>query len=157
MKANMKQAITLAHEIKDITGEVEPYAIREAVSMLSPCLMSEGLDDVTLSLGGSEWRFIREDHIDQTMQDELADDTYLLGCFHADFLARILDIDLDVIEAMQKAEAFDALGKLILSLGKLEQLKSEYADADGYGPHFAHYDSETHELTSQPYYSFKLG
>lgn len=157
MKNNMKQAITLAHEVKDITGEVEPYAIREAVSMLSPCLMSEGLDDVTLDLGGSEWRFIREDHIDQIMQEELAADTYVLGCFHADFLARILYIDIGVLESMQKAEAFDAVGKLILSMGKLEQLQSAYKDLDGYGHHFAHYDFETHKLTSQPYYSFKLG
>lgn len=85
-------------------------------------------------------RFISEQHIDRIQQDELQCDVYVLGCFNAWFLADVLDIDQDVIESMQKAEAFEAIGKLIISMGKLATLQEGYVSADGYGPHFNQYD-----------------
>lgn len=101
-------------------------------------------------------RFIRADAIDQIQQEELAEDEYMLGCFNASFLADVLDIDQDVIEAMQKAEAYEAIGKLILSLGKLEELQEAYASADGYGHHFNGYDfsEEQVELDGVDYFVF---
>lgn len=91
-------------------------------------------------------RFISDSTIDQIQQDELSSDEYILGCFNASFLAGILNIDQDVIDAMQKAEAYEAVGKLIISLGKLEELQAEYASADGYGHHFNSYDFGEEEL-----------
>jgi len=91
-------------------------------------------------------RFIDADCIDDIQQEELSGDEYMLGCFNSWFLADILGIDEDVILAMQKAEAFEAIGKLVLSMGKLEELQKEYAAADGYGHHFNHYDGEEEEL-----------
>ena len=85
-------------------------------------------------------RFINEDNIDRIMQEELSNDEYILGCFNAWFIADILNIDSDVIEEMQKAEAYTAIGKLILSMGKLEELQEKYALADGYGHHFNSWD-----------------
>ena len=85
-------------------------------------------------------RFIHGDQIDFIQQEELESDLYLLGCFNAPFLSGILGIDSDVIEAMQKSDAFEALGKLIISMDKLEELQQQYASADGYGRHFNHYD-----------------
>lgn len=92
-------------------------------------------------------RFVRDDAIDQIQQDELASDEYILGCFNADFLADVLGIDQEVIEAMQKAEAFEAIGKLIISMGKLEALQQAYASADGYGHHFNGYDFSEEEIS----------
>lgn len=92
-------------------------------------------------------RFISEGAIDQIQQDELESDLYALGCFNAWFLADVLDIDQDVIEEMQKAEAFTAIGKLIINMGKLAELQQEYARQDGYGHHFNLYDSSEEELT----------
>lgn len=91
-------------------------------------------------------RFINSNGIDQIMQDELAGDAYILGCFNAWLLADVLGIDQDVIEAMQKAEAFEAIGKLVISLGKLEELQEEYARQDGLGAHFNRYDGSEEEL-----------
>lgn len=91
-------------------------------------------------------RFIHSDDIDEIMADELAADEYLLGCFNSWFLADVLDIDIDVINAMQKAEAFEAIGKLIISMDKLTELASAYASADGYGHHFNPYDGSEAEL-----------
>ena len=102
----------------------------------------------------NRFRFIRQDKIDEIQQEELSCDEYILGCFNAWFLADVLDIDMDVIESMQKAEAYEALGKLVLSLDKLETLQEQYVSADGYGHHFAHYDHYEHELGE--YYAFRV-
>ena len=91
-------------------------------------------------------RFINSNEIDQIQQDELSSDEYILGCFNAWFIADVLNIDLDVIEAMQKSEAFEAIGKLIISMDKLEDLQEAYARADGYGHHFNHYDGSEEEI-----------
>lgn len=85
-------------------------------------------------------RFISEQHIDRIQQNELKSDLYVLGCFNALFLADVLDIDQDVIDSMQKAEAYEAIGKLIISMNKLATLQEGYASADGYGHHFNYYD-----------------
>lgn len=91
-------------------------------------------------------RFINSDSIDEIQQDEISSDLYCLGCFNDWFIADVTGIDVDVIQAMQKAEAFEAIGKLIISLGKLQELQSEYASADGYGHHFNSYDGNEEEL-----------
>ncbi len=97
-------------------------------------------------------RFIKESAIDEIQCEELSSDLYILGCFNAWFLADVLDIDQDVIEAMQKAEAYEALGKLIVSMCKLPELQAAYASADGYGHHFNRYDGNQEEIAG--YYVF---
>lgn len=92
-------------------------------------------------------RFISDNEIDSIQEEELGNDDYVLGCFNAGFLADILEIDQDVIEALQKAEAFEAIGKLIKSMGKLGDLQQAYASADGYGHHFNSWDSGEEEIT----------
>ena len=91
-------------------------------------------------------RFISYSSIDEVQKCELESDLYCLGCFNASFISSVLDIDQDVIEAMQEAEAFEAIGKLIISLGKLDELQSQYASCDGYGSHFNHYDGNQLEI-----------
>ena len=92
-------------------------------------------------------RFINSSDIDHIQCEELGNDEYILGCFNAWFIADVLGIDQDVIEAMQKVEAYEAVGKLIISLGKLEELQAAYASADGYGHHFNSYDFGDEELS----------
>lgn len=99
------------------------------------------------------YRFIHKDNIDEVQQDELQSDLYTLGCFNAWFLADVLEIDLDVIEAMQESEAFEAIGKLVVSMDKVEELQAGYASADGYGHHFNHYDGNEEEIGE--YYAFR--
>ncbi len=101
-------------------------------------------------------RFIDSEFIDQIQQDELSNDKYILGCFNSWFLADILGIDEDVILAMQKAGAYEAIGKLILSMGKLKELQKEYAAQDGYGHHFNRWNGGQEELIvgNSRYYVF---
>lgn len=110
---------------------------REVVSSIE-----DGLSDFEVG----NVRFINSGNIDSVQCEELENDLYILGCFNAWFIAEHIGIDQGVIEAMQKADAFEAVGKLIVSLGKLEELQQGYAGADGYGHHFNHYDSDEEEL-----------
>lgn len=103
------------------------------------------------------YRFISAGDIDEIMVEELSNDEYVLGCFNASFLARFLDIDEAAVKAIQDAEAFEALGKIVLSNADMKELAQNYASADGYGHHFAHYDHETHEikLGDEDFYFFR--
>lgn len=100
------------------------------------------------------YRVIHEDRIDEIQREELANDEYLLGCFNPHFIANVTGIDYDAIKAMQEAEAFEAIGKLILSRDEwLGELQRDYVRADGYGHHFAHCDHQ--ERMVGPYYVFR--
>lgn len=99
------------------------------------------------------YRFIRAECIDDIQKEELSDDEYILGFFRSYFIADTCDIDIEVVEALQKAEAYEALGRLMLKNG-IDELQEEYARQDGYGHHFAHYDHETHEIGE--YYAFRV-
>jgi len=99
------------------------------------------------------YRFIHKHSIDEIQQEELESDLYMLGCFRAGFLGDILGIDYDVIGAMQEAEAFEAIGKLVVSMDRVEELQADYASTDGYGHHFNHYDGCEEEIGQ--YYAFR--
>ena len=99
------------------------------------------------------YRFICADDIDKIQQDELSSDEYMLGCFQAWFLADILDAPVQAIEAMQKAEAFEAIGTWIIEADKIEELQESFASTDGYGHHFNHYDFGEEEILN--YYVFR--
>jgi len=115
-------------------------------------IVSEMLDG-SIDFEVDNYRFIHENDIDEIQRNELESDPYMLGCFNAWFLADILGTDTDTIEAMQKAEAFEGLGKLIISQGLVDSLQSAYANADGYGHHFNHYDGCEDQIGD--YYVFR--
>ena len=131
-------------EIKEVR-ELVGHNWRDVVESIS---MEE--DDFEVDLH----RFIRMDKIDEIQQNELSWEPYLLGCFTDWFLAGILNLDIDVIKELQKAEAYEALGKMVLSMDKLEELQEQYVSCDGYGHHFAHYDHKEQEIFG--YYAFRV-
>ena len=103
-----------------------------------------------------DYRFIKVSEIDTIQQDELKSDLYSLGCFNASFIADNTDLSLKVVQALQKAEAFEELGELIVD--DIETIQSEYVRMDGYGQHFGRYDGNEHEtvLNNVEYYYFKI-
>jgi hypothetical protein len=111
--------------------------------------MKEGTEDFE----AGNFRFIHVEAVDRIMVEELEGDAYCLGCFNADFLADIVNLPLKAIETLQKAEAFEALGKIIMDGGYTAKIAEKHADADGYGYHFAHDDGYTHDCGN--YYMFK--
>ena len=95
-------------------------------------------------------RFITDKTILSVMVDEIFDDNYILGCFNASFIADNSDIPLEMIEACQESEAFEAIGKglnAIMDQDEKESFCEEYASADGYGHHFNGYDFSEEEFT----------
>jgi hypothetical protein len=111
-------------------------------------------DDNDFEVDG--YRFIHEDDIDKIQCDELKSDTYILGCFNADFLADIIPIPYKAIIAMQKAECYSELGEICEDY--INEIQEEYSRLDGYGHHFSHYDGNTLEdiLSISGYYVFRI-
>ena len=102
------------------------------------------------------YRFIHEDSIDEIQCEELKSDTYILGCFNADFLDGIINVPYKAIIALQKAECYSELGEICEDY--ISEIQQEYSRLDGYGHHFAHYDSNTIEdiLSISGYYVFRV-
>lgn len=122
-----------SHDVKDIIKDI-----------------SEGYQDFELA----NHRFISQEVIDITLEEELSSDLYLLGCFNASFVADITGLPIEMIEACQEANAYEAIGKGILAMESLAALAKGYQEADGYGHHFAHYDGECLEISG--YYVFRI-
>jgi hypothetical protein len=114
----------------------------------------ESIEDGESHFEVNNYRFIADEEIDLIMQTELLNDLYMLGCFNCWFLADVLDLDSDIIKAMQKAEAFEAIGMMIKQMGKIEELQELYVQSDGYGHHFGHYDGNEIELLN--YHIFRV-
>lgn len=114
--------------------------------------VNESENDFTIE----DYRFIKSDEIDEIQKDELKSDLYILGCFTDWFVADNTNIPLKAVEALQKAEAFEELGEMMLTY--IEEIQEEYARLDGYGHHFAHYDHHEQEavLNGVHYYYFKV-
>lgn len=115
-------------------------------------LLSSADDLMATTDDGSDFtvnnvRFIRLDWLDDIMVDELGRDDWMLGFFTASCLSDVLRVDADTIEAMQKQEEFEAIGKLIKNMGKLDELQEYYASANGYGHHFNNYDGNEESIT----------
>jgi hypothetical protein len=100
-----------------------------------------------------DYRFIHDSAINQILADELESDLYVLGCFAPWFIADYLGIPTESVEAIQKAEQFEALGHLIKAKG-VASFAELYVTHDGYGHHFAHYDGEEHNHGD--WYAFKV-
>ncbi len=92
-------------------------------------------------------RFIAVDEIDQILADELESDHYILGCFNASFIADQCNWPVELVEAAQKGEAYEALGKAIKDNTDMVVFAEAYSSADGYGHHFNYYDHNQEEIT----------
>lgn len=101
------------------------------------------------------FRVISSDNIDEILKEELSSDEYYLGCFSSWAVSDATGIDSDVIYAMKEAEAFEAIGKLILSIpGALSKIAQILVDNDGYGHHFNTYDGG--EVEMENHYIFRI-
>jgi len=133
-------------EVKNLSNELD-IDFRELMEQIT-----DENDDFEID----NYRFIKVSEIDTIQRDELKDDLYILGCFNADFIEDNTNLSLKVIQALQKAEAFEELGELIVD--DIETLQSEYSRLDGYGHHFGRYDGNEYEITLNDveYYYFKI-
>jgi hypothetical protein len=88
-------------------------------------------------------RFIADESILSIMADEIFSDDYMLGCFNASFIANNSSLNIELVQACQDAEAYQAIGKALndtLDEDQKESFCEAYASADSYGHHFNGYD-----------------
>ena len=133
-------------DVKELSNELD-IDFRELTEQII-----DEVDDFEIE----DYRFIKVSEIDAIQQDELKSDLYILGCFNADFIEDNTNLSLKVVQALQKAEAFEELGELIVD--DIETIQSEYSRLDGYGHHFGRYDGNEYEITlnNVEYYYFKI-
>lgn len=101
----------------------------------------------TLDLNSTEAFIIDIDTATQELKERHESDLYILGCFNDWFISECTDIDIDVINTLQKSEGFEALGKLIVKSGCLQDMMESYISADGAGHAFGSYDGNNDEVT----------
>lgn len=101
--------------------------------------------DFLIEFDGREYRVICQDDVDQILKDELSSDEYVLGYAQAWFLSDVMDIPVEAIEKIQKADCSEALGTIIANNPEmLSKYINSMVSCDGYGHHFSSYDgSET--------------
>jgi len=68
------------------------------------------------------------------------DDYYALGCFNASFLEDYLPLDYEDIEKLQEAEAYEAIGKILMNSGNFQKMMDDYIATDGFGSALGSYD-----------------
>ena len=113
-------------------------------------------DDVDFEV--DNYRFIHKDVIDDVMCREMESDPYILGCYNAWFIAENTDLSIDIVEALQEADKFDAIGQHIIDNDFVEAMQQSSVSYDGYGLHFAGYDGYEIEdlLNVCGYYVFSV-
>ena len=105
-----------------------------------------------------KYRFIHEDKIDDIQVQEMESDPYVLGCFMDWAIADASGLSYDIVQALQESDKFELIGQHLIDNDCVEELQQIYVKGDGYGHHFAHYDSETLEdiLSETGYYVFRV-
>lgn len=126
-------------ELKNIVSIANNYGIDKKELL-------ENIENENEDFEVDNYRFILESEAESIALDMYKYDEYMLGCFNDRFISDNCDIKLNVVQALQKAEAFSELGELMLDNG-IEELISEYCRLDGYGHVFGSYDGNNDEVT----------
>ena len=144
--------MTTENKNVELIEELDEYYFNEE-DALNIIENFENHNDFYVDTAEGDFRFIHEDIIDTILADELSDDTYMLGMFNAWFIADVLNVPMDSVEKIQKAECYEALG--IMLLKHIDEVVEKYVQYDSYGQHFDRYDGGE-ELLSNGYYMFRV-
>ena len=137
LKLNIKGYPMRYSEIKNLLVDV--YNDR---SMLRGVLSNLGEDDFEVD----NYRFIKEDATLEMAIDMYEGDSYMLGCFNADFISDNTDLDYEIVKALQEGDKYEAIGKHILDNDYIGDMMEEYIRLDGYGSVFGSYDGNYEEV-----------
>ena len=126
---------------KDQIREIKAVLDAEGVDWKDFIQKSRESDDFEIG----EFRFIHESAIDDIVVCQYEDDPYVLGCFNDWFIADNSTLSLDIVQALQSAGAFDAIGQHLIDSGEYEDVIIEACRIDGYGHMMNSYDGSTRE------------
>lgn len=152
-----RNILETANNACDCTND--DYTFTELKELMQEIIdkLDEDDDFYIKSLACGEVRIIKSESIITTMSEDIFEGCdYTLGCFNADFIASNTDLNFELVEACQKAEAFEAIGEAMNSTMTEEEKESfceAYAQADGYGHHFSSYDGKEH--STDTHYIFR--
>ena len=124
-------------EIRELLSD-DAANLREFVENARSGLNSFTVDD---------YLFCRDDDAARNMIIEQLDgDAYLMGCCSPMALADVTGLEPDTFTILHEAEAFDAAGKIVISLDKVADLADICILWDGAGHMLSSYDGEEVEL-----------
>lgn len=140
----------MTNATKDFTMQQirEIKAILDAEGVDWKDFIRESADSDDFELDG--FRFIRESAIDDIVVDQYEDDAYVLGCFTDWFIADNSSLSLEIVQALQSAEKFEALGQHLIDSGESKDMILEACRLDGYGHMMNSYDGDTREELLEP-------
>ena len=92
------------------------------------------------------YTFLTEEEAIKEVVNMYECDEYLLGSFYASFIDDYIFLDIDDIIALQEAEQYQVIGKLIINSGKINEMMEEYIRLDGYGHALNSYDGNYEEF-----------
>ena len=134
--------------------KLERYLTEEEMNELYDTLEElQRIGDVfNIDMNIGRYRFIQKCGIDEALKDELLNDKYLLGSFEPWFIADITKLNYDTVKDAQQKGLYTLLGEIMAQ--HIDDIVDEYVSTDGYGGHFAIYDSNEHEITN--WYFFRV-
>lgn len=93
-------------------------------------------------------RFIKDSEILDVLASELKSDEYLLGSFASWLISDATGWPICLIDALQKAEGHEELGKAIADTedDSVRKIAEGYSSSDGFGHHFNSYDGSEEEI-----------
>ena len=107
----------MKNQIKAIVNAIQSHNSGEHVYSDVKQLFIDVADnfdnDFYVDFDGRGYRVIKNADILDIMKDELASDTYILGCGSDWFMSDVTGIPVDAIRKIQKADAYEALGIII--------------------------------------------
>ncbi len=146
VEQKMNKTLSAARQLKNLIGQDNWRSALEQIMQGNEDFYSD--DDC--------WRIIKADCAMDVLVSELESDEYLLGSFNSWFLADVTNLPESVFQILQKSEAYEAIGELIISLGKVDELAQEYVRHDGSGHHFSHYDGNEHSFCWYGFHEYRI-
>ena len=95
----------------------------------------------------TNYQIFTEDDARERVYDMYRGDDYMLGSFNPWFIADYVCLDTDTVETLQKSDAFEGIGRAIMSGGKFEEMMDNYIRLDGFGHALSSYDGNHEAYT----------
>lgn len=106
----------------------------------------ENIDDENVDFTVGNSRVIKEDSVLDVLEEELANDLYLLGSFAPFFLEGVTGISRSIIDVAQNAGLQAQIGAYIVGEGLTNEVAKKYLEICGPGHYFNRYDGGYEEV-----------
>jgi hypothetical protein len=120
--------------------------IKELLRLTNKATVQAFIDNDCERALSDQYVVITEEDARERAYELYRDDYYILGSFQPWFIADFICLDTFTIEALQRAELHEAIGKTIINHGDYEAMIDAFIDFDGWGHVLNSYDGDFKEL-----------